>query len=121
MAFLFGFIATAIAFLIVLSWFQRNQVDDARSAQVNLNQIAVLTRQINNLTWSALQEQNLPPEADSEMRAARQALRKTELVAHLHADHTSALERVWPVLDNYIDNYINVGRRAMDPDADWGL
>ena len=100
--FLFGFIATAIAFLIVLSWLQRNQVDEARSAQVNLNQIAVLTRQINNLMWSALQEQNLTPEADSEMRAARQALRKTELAAHLHADHTSALERVWPVLDNYV-------------------
>ena len=121
LAIVFGFLATTIAVLAALSWFHRNQVDEARSAQVNLNQIAVLTREINNLTWTALQEQNLTPEADTEMRAARQALRKTELAAHLHAYHTSALERVWPVLDNYIDNYINVGRRAMDPDADWGL
>jgi diguanylate cyclase (GGDEF)-like protein/PAS domain S-box-containing protein len=102
LAFVFGLLATAIVFLAALSWFQRNQVDEARSAQVNLNQIAVLTREINNLTWTALQEQNLTPEADTEMRAARQALRKTELAAHLHAYHTSALERVWPVLDNYI-------------------
>jgi hypothetical protein len=102
LAFVFGFLATAIAFLIVLSWFQRNQVDEARSAQVNLNQIAVLTREINNLTWTALQEQNLTPEADTEMRAARQALRKTVLAAHLHAYPTSALARVWPVLDNYV-------------------
>jgi len=102
LAFVFGFLATAIAFLIVLSWFQRNQVDEARSAQVNLNQIAVLTREINNLTWTALQEQNLTPEADTEMRAARQALRKTVLAAHLHAYATSAPERVWPVLDNYV-------------------
>jgi diguanylate cyclase (GGDEF)-like protein/PAS domain S-box-containing protein len=102
LAFVFGFLATAIAFLIVLSWFQRNQVDEARSAQVNLNQIAVLTREINNLTWTALQEQNLTPEADTEMRAARQALRKTVLAAHLHAYPTCALSKVWPVLDNYV-------------------
>jgi hypothetical protein len=102
LAFVFGFLATAIAFLIVLSWFQRNQVDEARSAQVNLNQIAVLTREINNLTWTALQEQNLTPEADTEMRAARQALRKTVLASHLHAYPTSSLGRVWPVLDNYV-------------------
>jgi diguanylate cyclase (GGDEF)-like protein/PAS domain S-box-containing protein len=102
LAFVFGFLATAFGFLIVLSWFQRNQVDEARSSQVNLNQIAVLTREINNLTWTALQEQNLTPEADTEMRAARQALRKTVLAAHLHAYPTSALARVWPVLDNYV-------------------
>jgi diguanylate cyclase (GGDEF)-like protein/PAS domain S-box-containing protein len=100
--FVFGFLAIAIVFLAALSWFQRNQLDEARSAQVNLNQIAVLTREINNLMWTALQEQNLTPEADTEMRAARQALRKTELAAHLHAHHIAALERVWPVLDNYI-------------------
>jgi hypothetical protein len=102
LAFVFGFLATAIVFLAVFSWFQRNQFDDARSAEVNLNQIATLTREINNLTWTALQEQNLTPEADAGMRAARQALRKAELAAHLHAHHTSALEGVWPVLDNYI-------------------
>ncbi len=102
LAFVFGFLATAIAVLAALSWYQRNQVDEARSGQVVLNQIAVLTREINNLTWTALQEQNLTPEADTEMRAARQALPKAVLAAHLHAYHTSALERVWPALDNYI-------------------
>jgi diguanylate cyclase (GGDEF)-like protein/PAS domain S-box-containing protein len=99
--FVFGFLATAIVFLAALSWFQRNQVDEARTAQVNLDQIAVLTREINNLTWTALHEQSLTPEADTEMRAAKQALRNTELAAHLHAYPSSALERVWPVLDNY--------------------
>jgi diguanylate cyclase (GGDEF)-like protein/PAS domain S-box-containing protein len=102
LALVFGFLATAIAVLAALSWFQRNQVDEARSAQVILNQIAVLTREINNLTWTDLQEQNLTPEADTEMRAARQALPKAVLAAHLHTYHTSALEKVWPVLDNYI-------------------
>jgi hypothetical protein len=38
------------------------------------NQIAVLTREINNLTLTALQEQNLTPEAETEMLAARHSL-----------------------------------------------
>src|SRR6202050_905197 len=101
MAFVFSFLATAIAILAALSFFQRNKVDEARSAQVILNQIAVLTREINHLTWRALQEQNLTPETDSEMRAARKALPKVVLTARLHADPTSALEKAWPVLDNY--------------------
>ena len=96
LTFVFGFLATAIAVFVALSWFHRNQVDEARSAQVILNQIAVLTREINNLTWTALREQNLPPKADTEMRAARQALPKAVLAAHLHADHTYALEKLWP-------------------------
>ena len=102
LAFVFGFLAAAIAVLAAVSWFQRNQVDEARSAKVILNQIAVLTRKINNLTWTALQEQNLSPEAETEIRKARQALPEAVLAAHLHASHTSALEQVWPVLDNYI-------------------
>jgi diguanylate cyclase (GGDEF)-like protein/PAS domain S-box-containing protein len=102
LALVFGVLATAIAVLAALSWFQRIQIDETRSAQVLLNQIALLTRQINNLTWTALQEQNLTPEADTEMRAARQALPKAVLAAHLHTYHTSALEKFWPVLDNYI-------------------
>jgi diguanylate cyclase (GGDEF)-like protein/PAS domain S-box-containing protein len=101
LAFVFGFLATAIAVLAALSWYQRNQVDEARSGHIVLNQIAVLTREINNLTWTALQEQNLTPEADTEMRAAKQALTKAVLAARLHAYHTSALEKVWPALDNY--------------------
>jgi diguanylate cyclase (GGDEF)-like protein/PAS domain S-box-containing protein len=102
LAFVFGFFATAITVLAVLSWFHRNQVDEARSAQVILNQIAVLTREINNLTLTALHEQNLTPEADKEMRKSRHALPKAVLAAHLHAYHTTAPEQVWPVLDNYI-------------------
>ena len=65
LAFVFGFLVTAIAVLVTLSSFLRNQVDEARSAQAILNQIAVRTREINNLTWTALQEQNLTPEADN--------------------------------------------------------
>ena len=98
----FGVLATAIALLAALSWFQRGQIDDARSAQAILNQIAVLTREINNLTWTALQNQNLTREAEIEMRAARQALPKAVLAAHLQAYHTSTLEKVWPALDDYI-------------------
>jgi PAS domain-containing protein len=108
LAFVFVFLATAIAVLGALSWFQRNLVDEARSAQVILNQIEVLTREINNLTWTALQEQNLTPKADTETRMARQALARAVLAAHLHAYHTSALEKVWPVLDNYI---LSAGRQ----------
>ena len=58
MAFVFSFLATAIAILAALSLFQRNKVDEARSAQVILNQIAVLTREINHLTRLARAEPN---------------------------------------------------------------
>jgi diguanylate cyclase (GGDEF)-like protein/PAS domain S-box-containing protein len=102
LAIVFGFLATTIVVLAALSWFHRTQVDEARSAQVILNQIAVLTRRINNCTLTALQEQNLTPEAETEMLAARHALPQAVLVAHLHAYHTPALEKVWPAVDDYI-------------------
>ena len=97
----FGFLATATV-LVGLSWFERNQVDEARSAQMVLNQIAVLTREINNLTLTALKTQNLNSEAETEVRVARHALPKALLAAHLQKYHTPVLEKVWPVLDNYI-------------------
>ncbi|HEY6302179.1 MAG TPA: hypothetical protein VIX14_03860 [Terriglobales bacterium] len=100
--FVFGFLVTAIAVLAALSWFHRNQIDEARSAQVILNQIAVLTRNINNLTLTALQKQNLTPEADAEMLEARHGLPDAVLGARLHAYHTAAIEKVWPALDSYI-------------------
>lgn len=100
--FVFGFLVTAIAVLAALSWFHRNQIDEAHSAQVILNQIAVLTRDFNNLTLAALQKQNLSPEAEAEMMKARHALPEAVLAAHLHGYHTAALERVWPALDSYI-------------------
>jgi len=100
-AFLFSLLAAAIVTAATLSWFQRNQAEEARSAQALLSQIAVLTREINHLAWSALQEQNLTPEADREIRRAKETLPKAVLAARLHVDHASALEKVWPVLDNY--------------------
>jgi diguanylate cyclase (GGDEF)-like protein/PAS domain S-box-containing protein len=99
---LFGFLATAIVVLAALSWFHRNQVDQAHSAQRALNQIAVLTREINNLTLATLQKQNLTADADTEMRTARHALPEAVLMAHLHTYHAAALEKVWPALDNYV-------------------
>ena len=102
LASVFGFLATAIVVLVGLSSLNRNQADEARSAQVILNEIAVHTRDINNLTWTALQRRALRPEADIEMRSARKALTGAVLAAHLHTYHTSALERVWPALDNYM-------------------
>jgi len=102
LAFVFGFLVTALTVLAALSWFHRNQVDEARSVQITLNQIAVLTREINNLTLATLQKQSLTPEADTAMRAARHALPNAVLAAHLHAYHTAALEKVWLALDNYI-------------------
>src|ERR1700674_3577311 len=89
LAFVFGVLATAIAVLAALSWFHRNQVGEARSAQVILNQIAVLTREINNLTLTALQEQNLTREAETEMRAARHSLPNAVLAARLYLYRTS--------------------------------
>src|SRR3954451_13261314 len=71
---LFGCVGTAIVALVVLSSYHRHQVDEARSAQVILNQIAVCTRDINTLTWKVLQAQNLSRESDIEMQAARKAL-----------------------------------------------
>jgi len=104
----FFFLATAITLLATLSWFQRNQADDARSSQVLLNKITVVTREINNLTLTALQEQHLTPQAESEMRVARHSLPNAVLAAHLHAYHTPALERVWPALDDYL---VSTGRQ----------
>jgi diguanylate cyclase (GGDEF)-like protein/PAS domain S-box-containing protein len=100
--FAFGFLATAIVVLAALSWFHRNQVDDARSTQRTLNQIAVLTREVNNLTLATLQKQNLTADADTKMRTARHALPEAVLAAHLHMYHAAALEKVWPALDNYL-------------------
>jgi len=102
LVFVFSFLVTAIAVLAALSWFHRNQVEEARSAKVTLHQIALLTRDINNLTLTALREQNLTPEADTKMRGARHALPEVVLAAHLHAYHTATLENVWPALDDYI-------------------
>ena len=61
LALVFGFLATAIVILAVLSWLQKNEVDEARSAEVILNQIAVLTREINNLTLTVLHEPEAYP------------------------------------------------------------
>jgi diguanylate cyclase (GGDEF)-like protein/PAS domain S-box-containing protein len=108
LAFIFGFLATIIAVLAVLSWFQINQVGEARSAQVILKQIVVLTRKINTLTLTTLQEQNLTPEAETEMQMTRQALSQAVLAAHLHAYHTYGLQKIWPVLDDYI---VSAGRQ----------
>lgn len=102
LAIVFGFLTTAIAVLLVLTWYHRNQVDEARSSQAVLYQIAVLTREINNLTLVALQKQNLTPEADRAMLAARHALPAAVLAAHLRVYHTAASEKIWPEVDNYV-------------------
>jgi diguanylate cyclase (GGDEF)-like protein/PAS domain S-box-containing protein len=102
LAFVFGFLATTIAVSTSLSWFHRTQVDEARSAQLILNQTAVLTREINSLTLTVLHAQNLTPKAEMAMRAARHALPKAVLAAHLHTYHTPALNNVWPALDDYL-------------------
>ena len=102
LALVLGSLATAIAFLTALSCFQKSQVDGARSTQLVLNQIAVLTRDINNLTLTVLREQKLSIEAEAQMRRTRHALPQAVLDAHLHVYHTVALEREWPALDNYL-------------------
>src|SRR6516164_986372 len=102
LAIVFGFLATAITTLVALSWFHRHQVEGALSAEEHLKQIAVLTREINNLTLTALQKQSLPPQASKEMQAVRHSLHEVVLGAHLNAYHTPALDKTWPVLDNYI-------------------
>jgi hypothetical protein len=96
LAILFSFLAITIVVLAALSWVHRTQADETRSGQVILNQIAVLTRKINNLTLTALREQYLRPEAETEMLDARHALPQAVLVAHLHTYHTASLEKVWP-------------------------
>ena len=97
-----GVLAAATIVSVGLSSFHRNQEDQARSAQVLLNQIAIHTTDINNLTWTALQQQTLSPDADAEMRTARKELAKAVLSAQFHTYHTPALEKVWPVLDSYM-------------------
>ncbi len=98
----FGLLATAIAVLAILSWFHRRQADEAYANQLPLNQISVLTRQINSLKLTALQRQDLTPEVEAERRSARATLREATLAAQLHTHHTAALEEVWPAFDSYI-------------------
>lgn len=98
----FGLLATAIAVLATLSWFHRRQADEAYANQLPLNQISVLTRQINSLKLTALQRQDLTPEVETERRSARATLREATLAAQLHTHHTAALEEVWPAFDSYI-------------------
>jgi diguanylate cyclase (GGDEF)-like protein/PAS domain S-box-containing protein len=97
-----GLVATMIAVLGTLSLFHRKEVDEAYSNQITLNQISVLTRQINNLTLTALQKQSLTPDIETDRRAAKQALQKAVLAAHLDAYHTAALSNVWPAFDKYM-------------------
>jgi len=98
----FGLLATTILVLATLSWLQRTQVDEAYSNQVKLNQIAVLTRQINTLRLTALQRQSLTPAAAAERRSARRSLQEAALAAQLHASHTDDLQQLWPAFDHYI-------------------
>ena len=97
-----GLLAAAITVSAALCWFDSNQVAEAHSAQIAVKRIAVLTREINNLTLTALQKQRLTSEEDAEMRVARHALREAVLAAHLHAYHAAALEKAWPALDLYL-------------------
>jgi len=98
----FGLLATAIAILAILSWFHRRQADEAYANQLPLNQISVLTRQINSLKLTALQRQDVTPGVETERRSARATLREATLAAQLHTHHTAALEEVWPAFDSYI-------------------
>jgi diguanylate cyclase (GGDEF)-like protein/PAS domain S-box-containing protein len=98
----FGLLATAIAILTILSWFHRRQADEAYANQLPLNQISVLTRQINSLKLTALQRQDVTPGIETERRSARATLREAMLAAQLHTHHTAALEEVWPAFDSYI-------------------
>ena len=98
----FVLLATAIAVLAALSWFHRRQADEAYANQLPLNQISVLTRQINNLKLTALQRQDLTPGVETERGSARATLREAALAAQLHTHHTAALEEVWPAFDSYI-------------------
>ena len=102
LAIIFGLLAITIAALVVLSSIHRNQVDEARSAEVTLNQIAVLTREINNLSLVALQKQNLSPQADKAILAARRALPTAVAEARVHVYHTVASDAVWPAVDSYV-------------------
>ena len=97
-----GLLAAAITVSAALCWFDSNQVAEAHSAQIAVKRIAVLTREINNFTLTALQKQRLTSEEDAEMRVARHALREAVLAAHLHAYHAAALEKAWPALDLYL-------------------
>jgi diguanylate cyclase (GGDEF)-like protein/PAS domain S-box-containing protein len=97
-----GVFAAAIAVLICLSWYHRHQAEEARSGQATLKQIATLTREINSLTFTAIQKRSLNADADKEIRDARQELPSAVLAAHLHTYHTPAIERALTTLDNYI-------------------
>jgi diguanylate cyclase (GGDEF)-like protein/PAS domain S-box-containing protein len=99
-----GLLATAITVLTSLSWFHRHQAEDARSGQAILTQIAVLTREINSLSFTALQRRSLSLEAADEIRTARQQLPNAVLAAHLHAYHAPAIEKALPTLDDYISS-----------------
>jgi len=104
LAFVAGVLGAGIAILASLSWFHRHQVEEARSGEAILKHIAVLSRQINSLTFTSLQERTLSPEATREIRSARQELPKVVLAAHIHAYHTPAIGKALSALDTYISS-----------------
>jgi diguanylate cyclase (GGDEF)-like protein/PAS domain S-box-containing protein len=99
---LFAFVTAAIAVLGTLSWFQRNQVDEAYANQVILNQISSLTRQINSLALTASQKEDIASDLEMEMQAARHKLHKAVLASELHSHNAPALESFWPAFDSYM-------------------
>jgi diguanylate cyclase (GGDEF)-like protein/PAS domain S-box-containing protein len=90
-----------MAALGALSWSHRHEVAHGLSTQGALNQISVLTRQINNLTLVALRAEDLNSETRADLRAARNALQQAVLGAHQLAYHTPASKQVWRTFDNY--------------------
>ena len=94
-----GLLAMTISVLTCFSWFHTRQAGEAIAGEVILRQIAALTRQINTLTMTALQEGSLSPEAEQEIRAARRSLSKAVLAAHLRGYHAKAIENALPTLD----------------------
>jgi diguanylate cyclase (GGDEF)-like protein/PAS domain S-box-containing protein len=102
LAVVLGFLVTGITASASLSWFHRQQAEEARAGEAILRHIGVLTREVNSLAFTALQKRTLTPEAEKEIRAARQELPMAVLAAHLHAYHTPAIDKALPTLDSYI-------------------
>jgi PAS domain S-box-containing protein len=84
------------------SYSLRRTVEQTRVAQIILNKIATRAQEINNLGWLAIQEQDVTPKSDGEVRAAKRELLETAAAVKRQTYHSRVIHEVSPLLDNYM-------------------
>src|ERR1022692_1109884 len=101
--FVVAFFATAAAIIaLASSYSHRRAVAQTRVAQFTLNKIATRAQDVNNLGWLAIQERDVTPESDGEVRAAKRELLETAAAVKRQTYHSRVIDETSSLLDNYM-------------------